>query len=254
MTRRTPGTQHLWVSAKAVALPRTGTASTPLIHRPSSQNGLIHQLLTRMIHCRIFLRAHFSASTIEKTRLNQNCALHHYSKCQKLRFSTNQRSETNNFGYYCFMARPDPNGLIEFDGTIYVAFPTSGSKQVNGSRPKAHLHQHRYERVAAIQLRMEIDGRRCWVCGNPIPMTRQANALFCEPRGSCARRMDNIRRRTKNRICRSTEEIRQLYERLQQGVLRGAARRNAVLTVLLWIEANGPNVRETAGTQTQYAM
>lgn len=132
------------------------------------------------------------------------------------------------------MARPDPEGIIDIDGSIFVAHPFSSG---------ADTHKHRFQRADAIQTRMMINGRCCVICKEPIPIHRQANALYCERRGSCARMVDNLKRRTVKRLNRSAVEIRAMHKRLVDGELRGTARRSAYTTIMLWLEFKGPNVQ-----------
>lgn len=146
---------------------------------------------------------------------------------------------------YPTMARPDPNGLIELDGEIFIGYPPARRLADTSKHPKAHNHYHRHQRAASIQMRLDLDGRTCVVCGKPIPIERQANTLFCERRGSCARGIDNIRRRTAERLSRPPEEMRELYQRLFNEKLHGAARKSAITTILLWLKFNGPNVRQS---------
>ena len=140
------------------------------------------------------------------------------------------------------MARPDPDGLIELCGEIFIGQTTASRSDNTTARSKAHAHKHRRKRAANVQAMTDFNGRCCVMCGQSIPMERQANAVFCSLRGPCARKADNLRRRTRKRIERSAAEIQQMYQRLSRGTLVGAARVSAMTTIMMWIHQNGPNI------------
>ena len=84
------------------------------------------------------------------------------------------------------MPGPDPRGLevALYDGGSFLL---TAEIWPHGN-PAARL-----ARMAAVRRRIKRDGWRCQCCGDPVPLFRRADALFC--RESCRKRAARQRRK-----------------------------------------------------------